>query len=164
MLRYLALATAIVLGACLIVVALPRSHRDAASRYSSDARATAGPARHDESRATGTPVGGDAPWALSALPECFVQRASRRGSVAYARVLLAGARPLASGTVLHVADCTLVLRGDFATVTRGENHLRIPPPARFFALGNATIVERRDGARDDVRLYVPRGERSRPSP
>ena len=155
--RYIAIATALVVGTCILLLALPTAPRhDVPSRYASDARATAGPAQNDVSRATALPVEGDAPWALSALPECFEQRTSRRGSVAFARGLLAGARPIARGTVLHVADCTLVVATDSAIVTRGDTRLRIPPPARFFERGDETLVERRDGARDDVRVYVPR--------
>ena len=159
--RYLALASAIVVAVVLVVLAIPHaSHDDAASRYSSDAHATAGPAQNDASHATAQPVAGDAPWALSALPECFHQRASRSGTVAFARVLLSGARALAPGTVVHAADCTVVISNDFATVTRGENRLRIPPPSRFFSRGNETIVERHEGVRDDVRVYVPQRVRS----
>lgn len=157
MLRYLALASAIVVAVVLIVLAIPHaSHDEAASRYVSDPRATAGPAQNDRSHATALPFTGDAPWALSALPECFHQRSSRSGTTVFARVLLAGAHAIAPGTVLHVADCTVAISRDFAIVTRGENRLRIPPPARFYARGEATIVERRDGVRDDVRVYVPR--------
>ena len=156
--RYLAIASAIVVGVCLVILALPSTpRRDAPSRYSSDARATAGPAQNDAARgATALPVTGDAPWAFSALPECFEQRASRSGTIAYARVLLAGARPIRPGTVLRVVDCAVVIGVDSATVTRGENRLRVPPPARFYRRGDATIVEYRDGVRDDVRVYVPR--------
>ena len=99
---------------------------------------------------------GDAPWALSALPECFEQEARRSGSVAFARVLLVGSRRIVRGTIFRVADCTVAVDNDSATVTRGENHLRIPRPTRFFGRGNKIIVERRDGIRDDVRVFSPR--------
>jgi len=156
-LRYLALASAIVVAVTLLVLALPHAAHDAAaSHFSSDPRATVGPNQHDRSRATALPVTGAAPWALSALPECFHQRASRSGTIAFARVLLAGTTPIATPFRLRAADCTLVVDADSATVTRGENRLVIPQPVRFFAAGSEIVVERRDGARDDVRVYVPR--------
>ncbi len=155
--RYLALASAIVVGLCLAVLAIPSAPRqDGASRYATGARATAGPAQNDAARAaTALPMTGDAPWALSALPECFEQRTSRRGSIAYARAFLVGAHPIRPGTVVRVADCIVVFSGDAATVARGEDRLRIPSPARFYTRGGATIVERREQAHDDVRVYVP---------
>ncbi len=132
MLRYLALASVIVVAVTLLVLALPHAaHDDAASHFASDPRATA-------------------------LPECFHQRASRSGTIAFARVLLAGTTPIAAPFRLRAADCTLVVDADSATVTRGENRLVIPQPARFFAAGSEIVVERRDGARDDIRVYVPR--------
>ncbi len=155
------LASAIVVAVALLVLALPHArHDDVASRYASDARATAGPAQNDRLGSSAMPVTGAAPWALSALPECFHQRASRSGTIVFARALLARAKPIVPPFRMRVADCTLVVEANSATVTRGENRLVIPPPVRFYSAGSELLVERRDGARDDVRVYVPR-DRSR---
>jgi hypothetical protein len=155
--RYLVLAGATVFAVILLVLALPHNaHDDTASHFASDARATAGPNQNDRSHTTALPVTGAAPWALSALPECFHQRASRSGTIAFARVLLVGTKPIAAPFRLRAADCTLVVDADSATVVRGDNRLVIPQPVRFFTAGSELVVERRDGARDDVRVYVPR--------
>ena len=68
-----------------------------------------------------------------------------------------GARRVGGASTLRVADCTLVLRGDAALVTRGENRLVIPAVSRFYVAGNRLVLDRTDGAHDDVRVYVLAG-------
>lgn len=123
------------------------------------ATGTPGPPQRDRN-ASSLPetTRGDAPWALSALPECFRQLSSATGSGAFARSKIpAGARPLADGAVLVVADCTLTVRGDRIEVVRGSERLRVPPQSRLLLAGERLILDRRDGEREDVRLYARAG-------
>jgi hypothetical protein len=154
--RFLALATAIVFGAMAVILALPKQPSPSlpAPRYTSG-DGTPGPSAHDDGRRQPPPVTGNAPWALSALPECFHQRAGAHGPPAFARARIPrGARPVAAPATLQAGDCTLVVAADSATVTRGENRLLIPAVARFYVAGDRLILERSEGARDDVRVYV----------
>lgn len=159
MLRYYVIATTIVGVALAAILALPGSpsRRDPGPRYA-QARGTPGPVVHDDFRHAAEPVTGDAPWALSALPACFHQRSGARGPAAFARRRIPrGARRVGGASTLRVADCTLVLRGDAALVTRGENRLVIPAVSRFYVAGNRLVLDRTDGAHDDVRVYVLAG-------
>ena len=159
--RYLALASAIVLGVVLVVLALPHaSHDESASRYSSDVRATAGPAqRAVADHESASPVTGDAPWALSALPECFRQLRSASGPAAFVRAKMPrDAKLFAAGTRLRIADCTLEIGYETAIVTRGENRLSIPAIVRISRAGANLVVERYDGSHGDGRIYAPRAE------
>jgi len=154
-LRYLAMATAIVLGCLLVVVNLPRQPSGRGMGYSSG-HGTPGPFQRDDFVRSPEPVSGEAPWALSALPECFRQLSSTSGSPAFARAALpARAERLAAGTRLQVADCTLQIGRDSAVVVRGENRLVVPPLARFYHTANRLILERVAGGREDVRVYAP---------
>ena len=156
MLRYLAIATGLVIAFLVIVTALgPKSgDRTARTQYAT-ASGTPGPSQHDvDVHPTPVAVEGEAPWALSALPECFKQLASRSGSPAYARTKIArDARRVAQETTLHVADCTLDVHSDSAVVVRGENRLLIPAIAHFYVAGNRLILDRSGAQREDVRVY-----------
>ena len=157
MLRYYAIATALVLLALALGAALQRSRGipDAAVRYGG-AAATPRAGGGDPFVASARPVEGDAPWALDALPECFRQLERRSGTAAFARGALHGARRV-SDVVLYVADCRLAIGRDTATVERGENRLIVPASARFYLRGERLLLDRSDGARDDVRTYALRG-------
>ena len=154
MLRYLAMATAIVLGCLLIVVNLPRQPASRGMGYSSG-HGSPGPFQRDDFVRSPEPVSGEAPWALSALPECFRQLSSATGSSAFARTALPpGAERLKPGTRLRAADCTLQIGRDSALIVRGENRLIVPPLARFYRAGNRLILDRVAGTREDVRVYT----------
>lgn|GEM_PF-488168 len=159
MLRYYALATLIVGAALAAMLALPRrpAGPDAVPRYHTGS-GTPGPPARDLAHAGPPTVSGNAPWALSALPACFRQRSSARGPAAFARAHIPpGARPVAAGSTLRVADCTLEVRADSAVVTRGANRLVIPPVARLYVAGARLILDRSEGPHDDVRVYVLTG-------
>jgi hypothetical protein len=158
-LRYYALATLIVAGALAVMLALPRrpAGPGAVPHYHTGG-GTPGPSARDLAHAGPPTVSGNAPWALSALPSCFRQRLSARGPAAFARKRIPpGARLVAAGSTLRVADCTLEVRADWAVVTRGENRLVIPAVARLYVAGARLILDRSEGPRDDVRVYVLRG-------
>jgi hypothetical protein len=117
-----------------------------------------------EGVATGTagPLTGDAPWALSALPECFRQTYAVRGPLAYVNAHLApGAPPRnrwhrARAGRLVAADCTVVLMGRTALVTRGDTRLVVPADARFSIAGDRLVLDRYAGGAEDVRVYALR--------
>jgi len=135
-----------VLAALVVITNLPR--------YSSS-QATPGPAQREEALQTPPPLRGSAPWALSALPECFHQDAQRSGTPAFARAKFpAGAVPVPSGVRLVIADCTLDVERRSAVVVRGDNRLLVPPVARFYIAGKTLILDRVDGAHEDVRTYT----------
>jgi len=140
-----------------VLVALPRAPREAPqSRYSENG-ATPGPiAPGDAVRGPDPrPVGGDAPWALSALPECFHQVHFASGDAAFVGSKMPpGSRAVAAGATLATADCRLRVGVGDATVARGDNLLRVPPPARFFVAGDRLLLRTRAGARITLRTYA----------
>src|SRR5271165_1998884 len=157
MIRYLLLSTVIVVGAAVLATAW--ANRDLirikiASVYA-HAPSKAGGASGSE-RATPAPLSGDAPWALSALPECLTQLAVSKGPPAYVRAHLPpGARPIAPPATLTYGDCRIMISGDEAFVSRGVDRLRIPPRAQFYRADGrlALILETRGGT--ELRVYEP---------
>lgn len=104
---------------------------------------------------------GDAPWALSALPECAIQVQEWEGTLSYVRAHLPhGARRIRPPAKLYYADCTILLAGEQAVVIRGSDRLRIPPAIQLYALrGRGLALLRAAGcARDNcaatLRLYA----------
>ncbi len=124
------------------------------------ANGTPGPPQRGLERGkTAGDMDGDAPWALSALPECFRQTSSASGTPAFARAKMpAGARLVANGTTIASADCTLAVRGDEVRVSRGADRMRVPPVAQLYtAPGGRLVLDRRSGGREEVRVYVRAG-------
>ncbi len=157
MIRYLAIATALVVTFLVIATALgPKGGGSGARTKYATATGTPGPAQNDLAlHPTPVAVTGAAPWALSALPECFKQLANRSGPPAYARAKIArGARRVPAETTLQVADCTLDVNRNSAVITRGENRLTVPAVARFYVAGDRLILERLEARREDVRVYA----------
>jgi len=141
------------------MLALPQAPReDAQSRYSRSVATPRPPQRRDDGAARagrGPAARGDAPWALSALPECFRQRRITSGGEAFVRAKMPpAARRVAGGMELATVDCRLFVGAAGATVRRGDDAFRIPPPARFSVAGDRLLLETRDGARVTLRTYV----------
>jgi hypothetical protein len=87
---------------------------------------------------TPEPVTGDAPWALSAFPECFTQTGRARGPRAFVAARLpAGLSRVPSGRVLHSGDCTVQVRAAELRLARKEERLRIPGSLLFQAGGTS---------------------------
>ena len=157
MIRYLAIATAIVVAFLAIATALgPKTAGNGARTKYVTATGTPGSAQRDlEVHPTPIAMTGDAPWALSALPECFKQLASRSGPPAFAEKRIArDAYRVPKQTRLEVADCVLEVGGDSAVVSRGEDRLTVPPVARFYVAGKHLILERLQAQHADVRIYA----------
>ncbi len=157
MLRYFALSAALVLAAILVLLAVPRfgSPPPRAPQYHGG-RATPSAGTADRSgRRISEAVTGAAPWALSAVPECFHETASFAGPPAFARAHLpAAARRLRAGRY-RVADCTLTVFIDSAELRRGDDDLRIPAPSRLYVAGGRLVLDQEFGRREEVRIYAP---------
>ena len=154
MLPYYAVAAVLVLVAIAIFASVQRRSREV--RVSSEpAHGTPSPPRR-EAPSTFLPaaVTGTAPWALSAVPECFHQESEAHGSAAFVAARLpAQARRLAPGSTLVAADCTLLVGAETLTLRRGAEQLVVPPETRAYALGERLAVLREAGAKSDLRVY-----------
>ena len=157
MLRFYLIATAIVLIAGVVVAALYRGGGSRDLRIAS-VQSTASPspprAQAVASRAPLVPSG-DAPWALSAVPECFRQRREVHGPPAFVRAAIPpSAKPLPAGTAVRAGDCTVTVGADVVDVRRAGETLRVPPRATLYALaddGYALLFEDRRGT--TLRVY-----------
>jgi hypothetical protein len=102
------------------------------------------------------PFRGDAPWALSALPECLTQLSVTTGSPAYVRSHVpAGATPVVPPATLTYGDCTISVADDEAQVRRGNDRFHIPGSVRFFRGPALLAVLRSGGGGNELRIYLP---------
>ncbi len=98
---------------------------------------------------------GEAPWALSALPECFQQTSKSTGPRAYVLAHLpAGSAAVVSGESLTFSDCTVNVRGEAIDVQRGADRLRVPPPARLYRSGTVLSILRGNEGGYELRTYL----------
>jgi hypothetical protein len=157
MLRYLALATAIVLAVAIGVAGWVNrdmirikiaSVYGAARPKPEPMRTTAGESEKG--------LRGDAPWALSALPECLIQLSKSTGSRDFVlRHVPSGAAAVAVPATLTYGDCTISLVDDEAYVRRGNDRFRIPPRVRFYRSAHALTMLRETAGGNEVRVYEP---------
>jgi hypothetical protein len=155
-LRYYAIATVIVLA--IAVVATAWSNRDFMRFHMGRTEHASAPPQHVSSSQTGGAVSqafrGDAEWALSALPECFIQRSESTGSIAYVRARIAAdAQPVASGTRLEFGPCTIFVHEGEVLVDRGMDRMRIPPEATLYRTGASLQLLRTTGSTAVLRTY-----------
>ena len=107
-------------------------------------------------RATAAPLTGDAPWALSALPECLTQTSESNGSWEYVRTHLpAAAVPVRPPATLQYGDCSVTITGDEAYVRRGSDRLRIPPSVQFYRAHDLLVMIRQTPQSVELRVYEP---------
>jgi hypothetical protein len=107
-------------------------------------------------RAAAAPLTGDAPWALSALPECLMQTSESNGSWEYVRGRLPSAAvPIRPPATLHYGDCSVTITGDEALVRRGSDRLRIPPSVQFYRAQDLLVMIRRTQQTVEMRVYEP---------
>lgn len=76
-----------------------------------------------------------APWALSAVPECLLQRRLVQGDVAYVRAHLPPLTPLGVGQSIRVADCTMTVTKNGIDLVRGVDKMHIPAPTDLYRQG-----------------------------
>ena len=88
--------------------------------------------------------GVDAPWILSALPECLLPQSTFRAKnmQAVLQYLPHNSLPVLAGTDLTYRNCTIAVRADDAVVTRGKDRFHIPPHSRFFTTANRLVFVR----------------------
>ena len=107
------------------------------------------PSKRDESSFIG-----DASWALSALPECFIQTERASGPLTYVLGQLpAGASMVRPGSAVDVADCHVAIQGDSILVKRGTDRLRIPAPARLYEAPGSVALLRGANNGYELRVY-----------
>lgn len=156
MLKYYAIATCIVLSVAVLATAWNNRELIRILIAPTSLPAPPKPQPTDTlSNRVATVFNGDLPWALSALPDCVIQASETDGSVAYVRSHLpADASEVAAGTTLHYGPCTISVMNDEAMVTRGADHMRIPPVASFYQAGATLFLLRTNGARAQMRAYT----------
>jgi hypothetical protein len=150
------MSTVIVLGIAVLVAAWTNRDLIRIKLASVYARAATKPGPGDASRATSAPLSGDAPWALSALPECLMQVSKSTGSARYVRAHLpAQSVPIVPPRRLVYGDCAIEIEKDEATVRRGADRLRIPPHVLFYRAGRLLSMIRETVQGAELRVYQP---------
>jgi hypothetical protein len=155
-LRYLALSTVIVFGVAIVVAAWMNRDLIRIKLSSVYVRVPAKAGASSAAGSGGAPLRGDAPWALSALPECLLQTSESSGSYRYVEAHLPpGATPVAAPATLVYGDCRISVAGDEAYVRRGEDRFRIPPRVRFFRAADLLVLLRETPRSAELRVYQP---------
>jgi hypothetical protein len=161
LLRYYVIATFIVLTVAVAVTAW--GNRDAIrariAPTEAPSHAQAGSTPHSgfeaADRAGGGSLRGDAPWALSALPDCMEQISVSSGPIAYVRSKLPrGAAVIPPGSQLVYGPCTIFVRDGELLVSRGSDRLRVPPYVTLFQDDDGTLaLLRQAGTHGELRIY-----------
>ena len=154
MLRYYLVATLLVVGSLVVAAQFSRPAKpiETASVQSSGTPS----APRAQATFTFPPRGvqGEAPWALSALPECFEQEAEAHGPLAFVRAHLpVGMHVVIAPSVLDAVDCRLRVLPGSGVVERGTERLVIPPKATFFTDGRRFALLRQAGKTAELRVY-----------
>ena len=156
MLRYFAIATVIVLTVVVLATAWENRELIRIRIESTSVPASPKPADSTGGGAANVPFRGDAPWALSALPECLTQLSVSTGRLSYVRSRVpAGATPVAPPATLSYGDCTISVTGDEAEVRRGNDRFHIPGSVRFYRGPAILAVLRSSGGGNELRIYQP---------
>jgi hypothetical protein len=152
-LRYYVIATAIVVALGGLIFA----RHLAAPDLRIEARPTGTPTvemHHAEDAAVPGAFSGQGAWVLSALPECFDEQSRVRGPAgALAARVPAAADRIPAGTVLTAGPCTVTVGAHDVRVTRGPDHLRVPPEAALYRAGGRLVLVARTGSDLEIRRY-----------
>lgn len=157
MFRYLILSTVIVVGAAVAATAWVNRDLIRIKITGAHVRASAqGGAANAWPRRTPAALRGDAPWALSALPECLTQTSESFGSPTYVRARLPrdAVRVVPPATLVY-GDCTITIAGEQAYVQRASDRLRIPPPVEFYRAPRLLALVRETPKGAQLRVYEP---------
>lgn len=156
-LKYLAVSTVIVFGVAVVVAAWV--NRDLIRIKIASVYARVAPKAGGKLHPAGGPAAGfsgDAPWALSALPECLTQVSESTGSEKYVRAHLpVHLRAVIPPVRLSYGDCTIAIESDQAFVRRGSDRFHIPPSVAFFRSGGELAMIRRSRTGVELRVYEP---------
>jgi hypothetical protein len=151
--RYFVLATVIVLTIAVLVTAWSNRELIASTSVPMSPKPddTNGPTGHSN-----VPFRGDAPWALSAVPDCLRVVSTTTGPLAYVLPHVpAGATVVVPPATLVYGDCTISVVGDEASVRRGDDRFHIPARVRFYRGPSVLAVLRMDGGGNELRVYSP---------
>jgi hypothetical protein len=101
---------------------------------------------------------GDAPWAFSALPECFQPVSKSVGPLKFVLAHLPKGSTMVPATATrYFSDCTVRVKGDEVDVERGVDRLRIPPPVRLYESSDSVTLLRGLAGTYEMRTYVAHG-------
>jgi hypothetical protein len=157
MLRYYAIATVIVVA--IVVFATAWENRDliririASTTVPQSPKPAAALASHGGKQSV---FRGDAPWALSALPECLRQRLEATGPIAFVRSKIPpDAVPVPPGRTLVYADCTILVGRGEILIKRGPDRLRIPPRVVLYQARDRLALLHVAGKAGELRIYEP---------
>jgi hypothetical protein len=150
-LRYYVLSTFIVCAGILIGALFVHGGSVAIKVASVYASVAPKPVNQGVLTGTAPPFSGEAPWALSALPECFRQRSEITGPRAFVLAHLPAGVAIRSA-VLHAHDCTVTIDASRAVVTRGTDRLLLAQ-STFYRIGADLGVLHRDGRFAEFRRY-----------
>ena len=155
LLRYYVLATLLVVGLLVVAAQLPRSRTDIDVSGGPKSTGTPSVPRPQPTTSLGPQgVQGEAPWAFSALPECFEQEAEAHGPIDFVRAHVpAGMRLVASPSHLETADCTVQVLAHSVVVDRGTERLEVPPETQMLADDRHFGLLCRTGATAVLRVY-----------
>lgn len=155
-LRYLALATVVVLATAIVISGWGLRDRLRINVGEGHGR---GGAPNPQASTTAPPssaLAGDAPWALSALPDCFEQLTVDTGPRAFLLQHLPADSTLVTPPArLKFADCTISVVRDEVYVRRGGDAFRIPPPARLYRSPSRLSLLRSTAGGGELRVYQP---------
>jgi hypothetical protein len=94
-----------------------------------------------------------APWALSALTDCFTESDRTSGPLAKVRPLFPPDRErLLPGTQFERGPCRVEVHPDSVIVVRGTDRMRVPH-GKLYRTGDHLIVVSTDGPTADMRTY-----------
>lgn len=124
------LAATVIVAVFIFVITLRRAGPPNLQVSARASGTPSAPRLQGEENASPSAIRGDAPWALSALPECARQHAETRGPIAFVqRAIPRDAHPVEGH--LEAGSCSIDVRSDGIVVARGSDRMRIPPPARL---------------------------------
>lgn len=154
MLRYYAIATAIVLTVAVLVT-LQAGEISLRFRNASASPPPQHLRLNDGGGVSAAPIAGDAPWALSALPDCFHQEVEWSGSATYvdAHLPTTMAR-VPAGTKLAYGSCTISVGDGELSVRRGDDRFRIPPHATLYRSPDGLALLRSSHHHAVLRTYT----------
>ncbi|MDP9018584.1 MAG: hypothetical protein M3N19_09705 [Candidatus Eremiobacteraeota bacterium] len=98
----------------------------------------------------------DAPWVLSALPECLIPVRVWRARTRKALLphIPSAALHVSAGTTLQYRSCEVVVGANDAMVTRGDDRFHIPAKSQFFTVGQKQLLFLREGRAAELRMYT----------
>ncbi len=171
MLRYYAIASAIVVFALALALALaprerpglrPQEPGISSPTPQAGRTPTVGRVQPDEPDPQALERFPHAPWALSVLPGCFAQRSVARGTVAFVRRHIPREfQRVPPGTLLTVGECRVHVYRTSVLVVRGDSVLFVPPLATVSVAGDRIALFERTGTHAEFRTYEVRARLER---